>query len=102
MEIEEGWRNHHALFSYVSRPCRDGSPVFYYSAECLKQKAITNGLHSHFEKRKMMKIHFCKSEFYVSFVQSVCLVFWLNGVGEGYALSLVLGEEAKQWATFST
>ena len=49
------WRNHHALFSYVSRPCRDGSPVFYYSAECLKQKAITNGLHSLFEKRKMMQ-----------------------------------------------
>ncbi len=36
----------------IERPCRDGLPVFYYSAECLKQKAITNGLLSLLKSEK--------------------------------------------------
>ena len=41
---------------FVSRPCRDESPVFYSFTECLMQKAITDRLYSLLEKRIIRKV----------------------------------------------
>ena len=63
-ETEEGWRNHHALFSCVSRPCRDESLFLTISLGASgKRRLPTSGIRF-LKSEKRCKIHFCKSESY--------------------------------------
>ena len=79
-ETEEGWRNHHALFSCVSRPCRDAVPLVVSSRHCedfvllyrVMQGLVPDGTNRHFFtislgascKRRLLTdcIRFWKSE----------------------------------------